>query len=82
MPNLTLTNQQVIELVKQLEREQQLEIFNFLLLQELQEWGEWESLSRYGVEKVTNAAMKRGYNWDLMNEAQREELIDEIVHEQ
>lgn len=79
MPNLTLTNEQVIELVKQLEREQQLEIFNFLLLQE---WGQWESLSRYGVEKVRNAAMKRGYNWDLMNEAQREELIDEIVHEQ
>jgi len=51
--------------VKQLEREQQLEIFNFLLLQE---WGQWESLSRYGVEKVRNAAMKRGYNWDLMNE--------------
>ena len=36
MPNLTLTNEQVIELVKQLEKEQQLEIFNFLLLPE---WG-------------------------------------------
>ena len=79
MPNLTLTNEQVIELVKQLETEEQLEIFNFLLLQE---WGQQESLSRYGADKVRNAAMKRGYNWDLMNQAQREELIDEIVHEQ
>jgi len=78
MPNLTLTNEQVIDLVKQLEREQQLEIFNFLLFQE---WGEWASLSIYGAEKVRNAAMKRGYNWDLMSEGDREDLIDKIVHE-
>lgn len=78
MQNLTLTNEQVIELVKQLEREQQLEIFNFLLLQE---WGQWESLSRYGAEKVRNAAMKRGYNWDLMNEAEQEALINRVVYE-
>ena len=34
MPTLTLTNEQVIELVKQLPNKQQLEIFRFLLLQQ------------------------------------------------
>jgi hypothetical protein len=48
MPILTLSNEQVVELVKQLSPEQQVEVFRFLLLQQ---WGEWESLSHYGVGK-------------------------------
>jgi len=38
MPTFTLTNEQVIELVKQLSNEQQIEVFRFLLLQQ---WGQW-----------------------------------------
>ena len=46
MPMLMLSNDQVVEMVKQLSPEQQTEIFQFLLLQQ---WGRWESLSRYGT---------------------------------
>jgi len=45
MPILTLSNEQVVELVKQLSPEQQIEVFRFLLSQQ---WGQWELLSRYG----------------------------------
>ncbi len=47
MPIITLTNEQVVELIKQLSSEQQIEVFRFLLLQHR---GQWESLSRYGAE--------------------------------
>jgi hypothetical protein len=78
MPTLNLTNEQVVELVKQLPTEQQVEVFRFLLLQQ---WGQWESLSRYGVDKVRLVAQERGYNWDTMTEEEREAFVDEVVHD-
>lgn len=78
MPILTLSNEQVIELVKQLPVGQQLEVFRFLLLQQ---WGTWESLSRYGSEKARLVAQERGFNWDTMTEEEREAFIDNVVHE-
>lgn len=78
MPVLTLSNEQVVELVKQLPVEQQMEVFRFLLFQQ---WEEWESLSRYGADKARLVAQERGFNWDAMTEEDREALIDDIVHE-
>lgn len=45
MPSLTLSNEQVVELVKQLPQEQKIEIFRFLLLSQ---WQQWQDLSSYG----------------------------------
>jgi hypothetical protein len=79
MPTLILSNEQVVELVKQLSVEQQVEVFRFLLLQQ---WSQWESLSRYGVDRVRLIAQERGCNWDEMSEEKRESSIDDIVHEE
>ncbi|MGJ3248258.1 MAG: hypothetical protein ACFE0I_19515 [Elainellaceae cyanobacterium] len=78
MPGFTLTNEQVVELVKQLPTEQQIEVFRFLLLRQ---WGQWESLSRYGTDRVRLVAQERGQDWDVMTEDEREAFIDEVVHE-
>ncbi len=78
MPILTLSNEQVVELVKQLSSEQQVEVFRFLLLQH---WGRWESLSSYGADKARLVAQERGFDWDAMTEEEREALIDDVVHE-
>lgn len=78
MPTFTLTNEQVVELVKQLPSEQQLEVFRFLLLQQ---WGQWESLSLYGEDRVRVVAQERGQNWDTMTEDGREAFVAEVVHE-
>ncbi|MCC5620876.1 hypothetical protein [Nostoc sp. CHAB 5715] len=78
MPILTLSNEQVVELVKQLSPEQQAEVFRFLLLQQ---WGTWESLSRYGFDKARLVAQERGFDWGAMTEEEREALIDDVVHE-
>ena len=78
MPVLNLTNEQAIELVKQLPVEQQAEIFKFLLGQQ---WEQWQLLSEYGSDKVRLAAQERGHDWDQMSEDEKEAFIDEIVHE-
>ncbi|XGB42879.1 MAG: hypothetical protein LVS60_03420 [Nodosilinea sp. LVE1205-7] len=78
MPTFTLTNEQVIELVKQLSNEQQIEVFRFLLLQQ---WGQWGSLSHYGVDRARLVAQERHQDWDAMTEDEREAFIDEVVHE-
>ncbi len=78
MPILTLSNEQVVELVKQLSSEQQVEVFRFLLLQH---WQRWESLSSYGADKAKLVAQERGFDWDAMTEEEREALIDDVVHE-
>jgi hypothetical protein len=79
MPSFTRTNEQVVELVKQLPAEQQIEVFRFLLLQQ---WGQWESLSRYGADRARLVAQERGKDWDVMTEDERETFIDEVVHEE
>ncbi|QZZ23026.1 hypothetical protein J5X98_12170 [Leptothermofonsia sichuanensis E412] len=78
MPIVTLSNEQVVELVKQLPVEQQMEVFRLLLLQQ---WGKWESLSRYGSDKARLVAQEHGYDWDAMTEEEREAFIDNVVHE-
>ncbi|MGI2902992.1 hypothetical protein [Tolypothrix sp. VBCCA 56010] len=78
MPTFTLTDTQVLELVRQLPQEQQIEVFKFLLSQN---WANWVYLSRGSEEKVRKVASERNQDWDAMTEDEREEFIDEVLHE-
>lgn len=78
MPTLILTDEQVFELVKQLPPNKQAELFQFLQQQQQEKW---EELSRTGQEEVRKAALERGKNWDTMTEEEREDFIDDIMHE-
>lgn len=78
MPNLTLSNEQVIELFKQLPEAQQQELFRFLIQRQ---WGNMEAITDYGSQQAKIVAAERGYDWDTMTEDEREEFIDKIVHE-
>ena len=78
MPNLILSNEQVIELVKQLPEAQQQELLRFLIQRQ---WGNMESITDYGSQQAKIVAAERGYDWDTMTEEEKETFIDEIVHE-
>ncbi len=78
MPNLTLSNEQVIDLFKQLPEDQKQEVYKILILSQSDRW---ESLSNYAIDKARIVAKERGYDWDTMTEDEREEFIDNIVHE-
>jgi hypothetical protein len=75
MPKLTLSNEQVIGLVKQLPEAQQREVYKILILSQ---WDRWESLSNYAIDKARIVAKERGYDWDTMTEEEKEEFIDNI----
>ncbi|PSN16088.1 hypothetical protein C7293_04345 [filamentous cyanobacterium CCT1] len=79
MATLTLSNEQVIELVKQLPPQQQVEVFKYLILQQ---WSVWNSLSSYGAERARIVAQEHGLNWDAMTEEERETFIDDVLHEE
>jgi hypothetical protein len=38
-------------------------------------------LSNYAIDKARIVAKERGYDWNTMTEEEKEEFIDEIVHE-
>ncbi len=78
MPVLNLTNEQVIELIKQLPSEQQEMLFDFLILKF---WPSWSELSAYGEELAKKIASRYGRNWEGMAEEEREEFIADLVYE-
>ncbi len=75
MPNLTLSNEQVIDLFKQLPEDQKQEVYKILILSQ---WDRWESLSNYAIDKARIVAKERGYDWDTMTAEEKEEFIDNI----
>lgn len=78
MPTLKLTDEQVIELVKQLSKEQQDRLFEYLLIKESPVW---EDITRYGEERAREVAAKRGRDWKTMTEEEKEDFVNELVHE-
>ena len=78
MPNLVLTDEQAIQLVEQLPQQQQAKLMQVLLQKS---WSQWLELSQSGQANIRQIAAGKNKNWDEMNEDEREELIDEILHE-
>jgi hypothetical protein len=78
MPQLHLTDDQVLDLVKQLPAEQQERLFASLAGSV---WPTWSKLSAAGQGGARAAAARRGQDWDAMTEDERERFIDDVVHE-
>jgi hypothetical protein len=78
MPTLNLTDEQVIELVRQLPAEKQVALLQSLLAQR-RAWR--EKLAHQMEERLRVLAAERGRNWDAMIDPEREDFIDDLVHE-
>jgi hypothetical protein len=78
MVTLNLTDEQVIELVNQLPREQKARV---LLTLVSDRWPQWASRAAESTQKARAAAQARGLDWDAMSEEQRERFVDELLHE-
>lgn len=78
MATLSLSNEQLIELIKQLPSQQQAELFKYLTLQQ---WSTWKSLSNYGAGRARIVAQEHGLNWDAMVEEEHETFINDVVQE-
>jgi hypothetical protein len=78
MPTLKLTDQQVVELVKQLPQDRQASLVRDLLAQQ---WPEWDALTRVGEVRIRIVAAERGREWDMMSDEERLSFVDDLVHE-
>jgi len=78
MVTLTLSNEQVIELIRQLPPEGKKAVLE-ALGSDTNLW--WEIRLAQGEEKLESLAAERGLNWDEMSEEERERFIDDLLHE-
>ncbi len=78
MATLTLRDDQVLDLVRQLPNERRSWLFRQLLQYE---WPAWVYLSAYGAEQARKIAAVRGLHWDSMPENEKEALVDTLLHE-
>ena len=78
MPTLELTDQQVVELVKQLPENRQAALVRSLLACQ---WPKWDDLQRVGEERIRIVAAERGRDWDAMSDEDRLSFVDDLVHE-
>jgi hypothetical protein len=78
MPILELTEEQVVNLVKQLPPDRQRAALLALAAGAGQRRQE---RIMYAEEQLRRVSTERGLNWDTMSEDERETFIDDLVHE-
>ena len=78
MPTLELTEQQVVELVKQLDPERKRAALMALAADAT---GRREQRMQFAEAQLRRLCAERGLNWDKLSEDEREAFIDDLVHE-
>jgi len=78
MVTLKLTDEQVIDLVKQLPLEGKQAVLN-ALGSESGLW--WQITLGQGEEQLRFMCAERNLNWDAMSDEERESFVDELLHE-
>jgi len=78
MPKLDLDYEQIIQLVKHLPPEKKREI---ILTVAKEASSSAEERMQYAEERLRNLAAARGLNWDAMEEQQKEDFVDGLIHE-
>ena len=78
MATLTLTDEQVVQLVKQLPSQTKQRVLVDLTA-ERDTW--WQKAASDGERDLRRLAAARGLDWDTLTEAQREEWVDALLHE-
>ena len=78
MPTMTLTNEQVVDLVKQLPPAEKRRAL-FALAEEAQ--AQKQARMAYAEAQLRQLCAERGLNWDTLSEDERETFIDDLLHE-
>lgn len=78
MVTLTLSDQQIVELVKQLPPASKQTVLD-VLIAERESW--WDMTVSKSEEKLRTLAQKRGLDWAKMSEDEREKFVDDLLHE-
>lgn len=75
---IRLTTEQVIDFIQQMPRKEKRAVL--VALAERSSVGQEERM-KYAETQVRQLCASRGLNWDTMTEEEREDFIDDLVHE-
>lgn len=78
MVTLTLSNDQVVDLIKQLPPDGKKAALDALQT-DTNLW--WEIRLAQGEAQLERLAKARGLDWNVMSEDEREQFIDDLLHE-
>jgi hypothetical protein len=78
MPTLELTDQQVVELVKQLPPDQKRAALLALAEETV---ARRDERMEFAENQIRRVCAERGRDWDKMTEEERESFVDDLVHE-
>jgi hypothetical protein len=78
MATISLTDDQVVQLVKQLPPQSKRRVLMDLTA-ERDQW--WETVALEGEQDMHRLAGDRGLNWAAMKESEREAFVDDLLHE-
>lgn len=78
MVTVEIPEQQVVSMVEQLSTAAKHEILKRLIL----DYDHWNAIVDAGDERMRALCAERGLDWDSLDEAQRLELIDAMLHEE
>jgi len=78
MVTLTLSDQQIVDLVKQLPPISKQAVLD-VLLAERELW--WDMTLARSEEKLRKLAKQKNLDWDKMSETERENFVDDLLHE-
>jgi hypothetical protein len=78
MVTLTLSDQQIVDLVKQLPPISKRAVLD-VLIAERELW--WDMTLVQGEQKLRKLTKERGLDWDKMSEDEREGFVDDLLHE-
>lgn len=78
MPTLTLTTEQIIDLIQQLPLKEKR-----IILLELVKETETKRQERldYGESQLRRLCNERGINWNTLSDEEREDFINDLIHE-
>ena len=78
MVTLTLSDQQIVDLVKQLPPISKQTVLDALIA-ERELW--WDMTLSKNEEKLRKLASQRGLDWNRMSDDERENFVDDLLHE-
>lgn len=78
MATLSLSDEQVVELVKQLPSQAKQRV---LLDLNAERDDVWKLLACEGEKDLRRLAAQRGVDWDAIPESEREAFVDQLLHE-
>ena len=78
MPTSQLTNEQAVQIIKQLSPQGKRAIL-VALAEEHEK--QREALLEYGDQRIRNICAQRGIDWTSLTDVEREQFIDMLLHE-